>query len=151
MMPSNLYEIGKVFLDSAPIIYKVEKHEKYYSVVNPLFSRIDNKESRAVISPITISECLVIPLRTRNETLINTFTKLFRQNKAFEFHTFDQQTAIFASNLRAQHNILLLDAYQLAIAIQSQCDAFLTNDKKLKRVQEINVLLVDDLLEDWNT
>lgn len=38
-----------------------------------------------------------------------------------------------------------MDALQLASAIQNNCDVFLTNDKQLKQVQEISVLLVDEL------
>ena len=38
-----------------------------------------------------------------------------------------------------------MDSIHLATAIVYGCDVFLTNDKQLKQVQEINVLLVDEL------
>ena len=38
-----------------------------------------------------------------------------------------------------------MDSIHLATAIVYGCDVFLTNDKQLKQVEEINVLLVDEL------
>src|SRR5207247_4062211 len=42
-----------------------------------------------------------------------------------------------AAELRAQYNVTLTDALQIATAIVSGCDALLTNDLDLKRVQDI--------------
>ena len=39
----------------------------------------------------------------------------------------------------------ITDALQLASAICSECDMFLTNDKQLRQVEEIQVLLVNEL------
>ena len=39
----------------------------------------------------------------------------------------------------------LPDALQIAVAIQEGCEAFLTNDRRLARVAELRVLLLDDL------
>lgn len=49
-----------------------------------------------------------------------------------------------AADLRARYNLTLTDAFQLAIAIQAECDAFLTNDSDLKRVKEIPVLVLSE-------
>ena len=54
--------------------------------------------------------------------------------------------AKFAAQIRAKYSgIKSMDALQLASAIFSGCDVFLTNDKQLRQVEEIPVLLVDDL------
>ena len=53
--------------------------------------------------------------------------------------------AEIAAELRAQHNIRTPDALQLATAMDSGCEAFLTNDRSLKRVKDIDVLLLDEL------
>ena len=39
----------------------------------------------------------------------------------------------------------LPDALQLAVALQEGCEAFLTNDPRLKRVAEPRVLVLDEL------
>ena len=50
-----------------------------------------------------------------------------------------------AAKLRARHNLALADALQFAVALAANCQAFLTNDKRLKRVSELSVLVVDEL------
>ena len=39
----------------------------------------------------------------------------------------------------------LTDALQVAVAIRENCQAFLTNDRRLARVTELSVLVLDDL------
>ena len=50
-----------------------------------------------------------------------------------------------ASALRAQYNLTLIDAFQIAVALGADCDAFLTNDKEPGRVSEIKVLVLAEL------
>ena len=38
-----------------------------------------------------------------------------------------------------------MDALQISVAIEKDCDQFLTNDKKLKKISELQILLVEDL------
>jgi predicted nucleic acid-binding protein len=38
------------------------------------------------------------------------------------------------------------DALQIAVACQAGCEAFLTNDRALRRVTDINVLVLADLV-----
>lgn len=46
-------------------------------------------------------------------------------------------------HLARVRRLFLDDALQLATAIIENCDAFLTNDPMLKRVVEVNVLILD--------
>ena len=50
-----------------------------------------------------------------------------------------------AAELRVRHNLTLPDALQIAIALNTGCDAFLTNDNALQRVTELRVLVVDQM------
>lgn len=54
--------VSSLFLDTAPIIYAVEQNPEFEAVVAPIFDRLDN-DILAVISPITLSECLIYPLK----------------------------------------------------------------------------------------
>ncbi len=55
------------------------------------------------------------------------------------------QAAIQAAELRARYNMSLLDALQIGVALESNCDAILTNDDVFRRVTEIKVISVNDL------
>ena len=57
----------------------------------------------------------------------------------------DQTASRKAAQLRANYNLSLTDALQLAVAIDANCDAFLTNDGELKRVVELNVIIMGEM------
>lgn len=134
----------QVFLDTAPVIYFVEKNPDFAEKVKPVFSKLDEGSLVAVVSPITLAECLVIPYKIPNPEIAQLFTDLLVNNENVLFHPIDDLVASRAADLRARYNISLTDAFQLAIALESGCDAFLTNDLDLKRVQEIPILVLSE-------
>ncbi|MEW6235309.1 MAG: PIN domain-containing protein [Candidatus Omnitrophota bacterium] len=134
MIHNSFQGIRKIFLDSAPVIYFVEQHPVYYSLLKPVFERIDNGEWKAVISPITIAECLIIPLRMGNHETTEAFIDLFGNGASVACASLQSSAAQKAAEIRARHNLTLLDSFQIAAAIENQCDVFLTNDKELRRL-----------------
>lgn len=56
----------------------------------------------------------------------------------------DADDAVAAVELRARYALRTPDALQLAVAIRAGCDAFLTNDVRLRRVSELRIILLDD-------
>ena len=61
------------------------------------------------------------------------------------FTLIDHRSAQRAAELRARYNLTLPDALQMAVALESGCDAFLTNDSGFKRVTELRGLILDEL------
>ncbi len=57
----------------------------------------------------------------------------------------DQTIAEKAAEVRTRHNLTLTDALQIATALATGCDAFLTNDITLQRVEELAVIVPDRL------
>jgi len=52
-----------------------------------------------------------------------------------------------AGRLRGQYpELRAVDAIQISGAVEVEADAFLTNDKKLKKINEIKVLVLKDYL-----
>lgn len=49
--------VSHLFLDTAPIIYFVERNPQFVGLVDPIFERLE-AEIIAVTSGITLSECL---------------------------------------------------------------------------------------------
>lgn len=73
------------------------------------------------------------------------FQELLVRGAFTEFVTISEAIAVDAARLRATYNVTLADALQLATAVAARCDAFLTNDKQLKRVPDIRILVVEEL------
>lgn len=55
-----------------------------------------------------------------------------------------QEVALLAAKLRRESNIRIIDSLQLAAAIVSKADVFLTNDLRLKKFKKIRVLTLED-------
>jgi predicted nucleic acid-binding protein len=134
-----------LFLDTAPVIYYVEKNERYINAVRTVFDWIDDGRITAITSPITLSESLVHPYRRDLKQLQQDFIDLivYGQNTVFKpiNHIISQK----AAKLRANYNLCLADALQLATALTAQCDSFLTNDTDIKRVVELDVIVLSEV------
>jgi predicted nucleic acid-binding protein len=141
-LAKQLEKIGVIFLDTAPVIYFVEQNPEFGSKVQEVFERLDEGKLTAVVSPITLAECLVLPYKQKKSEIAQVFTELLANSESVLFYPIDEVVADKAADLRARHNLTLTDAFQLAVAIQTECDAFLTNDADLKRVKEIPILVL---------
>jgi predicted nucleic acid-binding protein len=143
-LTEGLDSIHRLFLDTAPVIYFVEKNPSFAPKVLDVFQRLDDSRLTAVVSPITLAECLVAPYRLSQPEVAQAFLVLLAESENVLLYPIDEITADTAAELRARYNLTLTDAFQLAVAIQSGCDAFLTNDSDLKRVTEIPIIVVSE-------
>lgn len=141
---AKLASLHKVFLDTAPIIYYVEQNPSYFSRSEPIFEAIDQGLLSAVTSPITLAECLIFPIRMNQSPFIETFRALIVHAEHTQFVEIDDIIGHKAAELRVLYNLTLTDALQIATAMTVHCDAFLTNDMQLKRVQGIEILCLQD-------
>ncbi len=137
--------VSRLFLDTAPVIYFVERNLAYVDIVDAAFRYIDQSLLEAVASPVTLAECLIYPIRQQDIASQQNFIDLITAGNNTEFVVIDQDMARRAAELRARYNLLLPDAFQAAVAIVSGCDALLTNDRGFQRVGELKILLLDDL------
>lgn len=98
-------------------------------------------------SVITLTEVLVHPKLDRKVVLENEYRDLLQNSRNFELVPIDAEIAERASTLRIRHNLRTPDALQIAAVLSVGCEAFVTNDKKLKHVDDLEVILLDDYAE----
>lgn len=134
-----------IFLGTAPLIFYAERHPVYYALVEPVFAAIDAGEIQAVTSIVTLAECLVHPYMKGLTELQRDYYDLITTGNNVYFALQNAETGRMAGEIRARYRVSLLDALQIATAIQAHCDAFLTNDYDLKRTQELPVLIVEEI------
>lgn len=140
-----LQQVNRIFLDSAPIIYYVDINPNYFSIIDEVFSYIESNSIRVVTSPITLAECLILPVQQQNISRQQQFIDILTSQNIIDFVEINLEIAINTAEIRVRYNLKLPDALQIATAIQSKCDAFLTNDLQLKRVKELSVLVLSEL------
>lgn len=138
----------RVFIDTAPFIYLIEKNEdnpQYFNKIKTFFNDGYNDDVDFVSSVITSEEYLVFPYRIQSQEYIDIFEKLIKALE-IEMVVIDERIARKAAQIRAEYqSFKAMDALQLAVASLTGCDLFLTNDKQLKHFKEIKCITVDEL------
>ncbi len=131
-------------IDTSPVIYFIEAG-RFSRVVEPVFKLIDKGECEGVTSTITIIEVLVQPYRIAREDLVKKYTEILLNAKNLRVYPVLSDIAIEAAKLRAKYGIRTPDAIQIATSIYAGASFFLTNDKRLKKVEEIEIVVLSDL------
>lgn len=142
----TLSGVNRLFLDTAPVIYYVENNPRYLDRVRKVFEQILESSVIAVASPVTLAECLVLPYNSGQVQIQQEFIQLILNTENIEFEPIDNANiALEAAQIRARYNLQLPDAFQIAVALAAECEAFLTNDAVFRRVTELSILLLDEL------
>ncbi|MFW5928556.1 MAG: type II toxin-antitoxin system VapC family toxin [Candidatus Saliniplasma sp.] len=133
-----------VCLDTAPLIYYIEDglhHEK----LDPLFEKISKGEIYGLSSTITLLEVLVHPYREGNKELANAYRNILLNSENFLILPVVEEIAEQAAELRAEYGIKTPDAIQVATSIFGKAKVFLTNDGKLEKIEEIEILVLKEM------
>jgi predicted nucleic acid-binding protein len=147
IIPDTIFaEIRRLGFDTAPFIYFVNRHPAYLQMMRNIVKRIDDGIIKGYASVITLTEVLVHPKRNKETGLEKEYRTILQNSRNFELVPIDAEIADKASELRARYNLRTPDAIQIAAVLSVGCEAFLTNDKKLKNVGGIKVIVLDDYL-----
>lgn len=136
----------RVCIDTAPMIYFIEKNPKYFNVLRPVFLEIDAGRIEAITSTITLLEVLVQPFKTSNAALAEKYREILLYSDGLTTFEILHEVSELSSKLRAKYTIKTPDAIQIAVGVLYGATKFLTNDPVLKRVPDIKVLVLDDFL-----
>ena len=143
-------EIKRIFLDTAPVIYYIQKNEKYFEKVKQIFIALRMSKVQFVSSDITTAEACVYPYRLGRQEWLDKFNDFVREAPVEIIHTSDE-IAHRTAQIRAQYpSFKTMDAIQIATALVGGCDGFLTNDKRLRQFGELPCLTIDDFTIDEN-
>lgn len=139
-------EFKRVFVDTAPIIYYLENSSLYMDAIKKFFTKCIEENIQIVTSAITIEEYLVFPYSSGKMEFADNF-KRFIEYMNIEVVDIDSKIAEQGAKIRGQYkNFKAMDALQIATAIVSGCDMFLTNDKQLRQEKELPCMTMDDLI-----
>jgi predicted nucleic acid-binding protein len=135
-------------LDSAIFIYHFEEHPRYKALCTEVFDLMEAGAIKAVTSTVTLVEVLVQPLAKGEQELYSRYEQYLRFGPALTLRSLDPDLALRAAQLRARHQIRTPDAIQIAASIEFGARLFLTNDDRLRRVTEIEVVVLERWLQE---
>ena len=133
-------------LDTAPFIYFIEDVAPYADLLDPVFSLVENHVLRAVTSTVTFAEILTKPFADKNFSLADEIKFTLKSFSSLSVASIDEKLGEVAALIRARYTIRLPDALQVAAAIQREATLFLTNDKRVRKVAAVEVLVLSDFL-----
>jgi predicted nucleic acid-binding protein len=136
----------QVALDTSVFLYHAQAHPKYSRFTLPVFSWLEKPGGHAVTSTVTLTELLVQPLRAKDENLVGVFFALLAKYTNLEWISVSVQIAALGARYRADFGLRAPDAIQGATCIYSRISSLLTNDPVFKRIPELDLLVLDEML-----
>ncbi|OGL62526.1 hypothetical protein A3C09_03090 [Candidatus Uhrbacteria bacterium RIFCSPHIGHO2_02_FULL_47_44] len=131
-----------VALDTSIFIYVFEEHSTFGKRAEKILKQIDQGKQKGILSVIGMIELQTGPksigrhdVAARYREILTTFPNLSIMN-------LNESIVERTSDLRAKYKIATPDAIHLATAIEGGASSFITNDKTLKKVKEIKVILL---------
>lgn len=141
-----MIEYKRVFIDTAPFIYYLEQNPYYFEKAKEFFLYCYENDIEMITSTITIEEYFVYPYKSGKLELINNFQN-FVSSLGIRVINIDKRIANQAAMIRTEFkDFKSMDVLQIATAIESHCDLFLTNDKQLRQEKKIECITLDE----WN-
>lgn len=133
-----------VAVDTAPFIYLWERHPRYLNLAEALFRHLKQPQVEGVTSIVTLIEACVHSQREGRADLVEAYERSLLYSQQIRTLPIDATLARRAVMLRAAYEIHVPDALQLSAAIEPDATLFVTNDRRLSKIQEVKVLLFDD-------
>lgn len=139
--------IGKIVgLDTMLFIYHIEDNPKYAVITERLFDTIEHGSCKAVTSILTLIELLIKPKREGNLIAVGDYRDMILTFPNLMVMDVNLRVSDIASDMRAKYRIRVPDAIQIASAIVGGSQSFITNDEGLKKVKDVNIILLDEWL-----
>ena len=136
-----------VGFDTAPLIYYIEDVDPYADLLDPVFELLGGHRLNAITSTIALAEILTKPLADKNFGLVDEIKFTLKSFSTLRMVAVDEKLAEAAALIRARHGVRLPDALQVAAAIYGEATLFITNDKRLSRIDALEILVLSDYLQ----
>lgn len=136
----------RIGLDTSVFIYHIEGTSRFAEPAGVALGALANGTFEGVTSVLTVMEITDKPLQFRRTDVADEYEVLLVNYPNLVVVAIDRSTARRAAEIRARHRLRPADALQVAACLEQGATAFLTNDRELRRVTEIQVLLLEDFV-----
>jgi predicted nucleic acid-binding protein len=135
-------------LDTSIFVYFLENNKDYAPLAQITLKGIENGKWQGVTSTITLMEITVRPWQLKNESAAREYEAVLIHFPNLTIVDVDRAVARTAAQLRAKYKVSPPDALQVAASVSFGANAFLTNDKRLAKLDDvIDVIVMDDYVE----
>jgi len=136
-------------LDTSIFIYFLENNPRYGTLAQITINGIEKGKWQGVTSTVTLMEITVRPWQLGYESIAREYEAVLVHFPNLSVVDVGRNVARLAAQLRAKYNVSPPDALQTAASLNFGAKAFLTNDKRLSKINEvIDILVLDDFVEE---
>jgi predicted nucleic acid-binding protein len=148
-LSKRLAKAKVIGLDTPIFIYFLENNERYGKLAHITINGIEKGKWEGITSTITLMEITVRPWQLGRESAAREYEAVLVHFPNLSVVDIDRNVARAAAQLRAKYNVSPPDALQVAASLNFGAKAFLTNDKRLSKLDEvIEILVLDDFVEE---
>ena len=135
----------RVYLDANILIYALEGILTYQPVIQELFTRSAEGELDLFTSELSLAEMLVKPIRNGDVAAQQRCRELVTPRSGFDVRPVGREALVRAAEFRARTRLKLPDAIHAATAQLARCDVFLTNDRRLENLENIQIVILSEI------
>lgn len=145
-LAATLRRHERVGLDTPVFIYHIEGTARFAEPAGVALDELASGTFAGVTSTLTLMEIAVKPLQVGRPDVAEEYEVLLANFPNLTIATIDRPIARRAAELRARHRLRPADALQVAACLARGATAFLTNDRDLRRITELQVVILEDFV-----
>lgn len=134
-------------VDTSVFIYHIEGLSPFSGAASQVLQQVGQHAATGITSVLTLTELLVKPLQSGRRGLAARYEALVRVTPNLILVDVDAQIVRQAAVLRARYRLRTPDAIQVAACLAHGATAFVTNDIRLRRIEELAVIVLADHLD----
>ncbi len=146
ILSQALLGVHHLYIDTSPFIYYTENRPEFLAQVKAVFAYQEINNIDTITSVITLSECVTKPLKVNDSLLVSAYERFFLKTRNISMTPVTLQISRRSADLRANYGLRTPDALHIATALETGCEAFLTNGVSLKRVKELSILILGEMI-----
>lgn len=147
-LESVLKKYDIVAIDTNLFIYLFEKSNEYFGLCKEVFYSIEKGSYYGVTSVLLLTEVLTKPLKENDDKLVVLYKTFIKNFPNLTVREIDYKISVKAASLRAKYGLRTPDAIFIATAIKEGAQAFITNDIRLRKVTELDFIILNDYIID---
>ena len=141
-----LKKYDRILIDTNCFIYFMEDNDIYADLLQIVFDRIESGKVFGITSTLVLTEVLTKPIKGENKKLQAQYTAFLTHFPNLYLKDIDSRIAIRAAKLRARYGTKTPDSIFIATAFEEHASAIVTNDIRLKKVEGIDFIVLDDYI-----
>ena len=145
-LTERLRQADVVGLDTLVFIYAFERHPDYGPLAQSIFRAMEDGLCQGCASVLALGEVLTGVKKAQDSELLLRYRNVFQRFPGLTVADVDTVVMERMSDLRARYGIPTPDANHLGTALARGVGLFVTNDVRLRRVTDVEVLLLAEFV-----